>query len=151
MNSFRDKFMNFMHGRYGFDSLSRFLCLLSLVFWALCLVARFTPWHWLYAVFSILNTALYAVALFRTFSRNISSRTLENERYLQLRSRTLPKLDILKAELSDREHTFRHCPACGAMLRLKKVRGRHTTQCPKCGKKFKVKIIFGKKQQRNGI
>lgn len=145
MDSFRSKIIRFMQGRYGFDQFSRFLFLLSLVFWVLCFFARFTPWHWLYAVFSALNTILYITAFFRIFSRNIVSRTLENERYLQFRSRALPKLDRIKAEMSDREHVFRNCPSCGALLRLKKVKGKHTTQCPKCGKKFPVRIIFGKK------
>lgn len=145
MNSFRDKLSQFMQGRYGFDRLSRFIFLLSFVFWGLCLIARFTPWHWLYIVFSLLNTLLYIGALFRIFSRDIASRTLENERYLQFCSRTLPKFDRMKASLADREHAYRHCPACGSLLRLKKIRGKHTTHCPKCGKKFKVSIIFGKK------
>ena len=70
MNSFRDKLSQFMQGRYGFDRLSRFIFLLSFVFWGLCLIARFTPWHWLYIVFSLLNTLLYIGALFRIFSRD---------------------------------------------------------------------------------
>lgn len=138
-----------MQGRYGFDRLSRFIILLSFVFWGLCIIARFTPWHWLYIVFSLLNTLLYIAALFRMFSRDIAARTLENERYLQFCSRALPKFDRLKASLTDREHAYRNCPACGALLRLKKVKGKHTTQCPKCGKKFKVNIIFGEKAARN--
>lgn len=138
-----------MQGRYGFDRLSRFIILLSFVFWGLCIIARFTPWHWLYIVFSLLNTLLYLAALFRMFSRDIAARTLENERYLQFCSRALPKFDRLKASLTDREHAYRSCPACGALLRLKKVKGKHTTQCPKCGKKFKVNIIFGEKVARN--
>lgn len=149
MNSFRYKLSQFMQGRYGFDRLSRFIILLSFVFWGLCIIARFTPWHWLYIVFSLLNTLLYIAALFRMFSRDIAARTLENERYLQFCSRALPKFDRLKASLTDREHAYRNCPACGALLRLKKVKGKHTTQCPKCGKKFKVNIIFGEKAARN--
>ena len=143
MNDFRNKLSQFMQGRYGFDRLSRFMFLLSLVFWALCIVARFTPWHWLYAVFSILNTLIYAAALFRIFSRDIASRTLENERYIQFCSRLLPKYDMIKANITDRSHAYRLCPECGAMLRLKKMKGKHTTMCPKCGKKFKVRITFG--------
>lgn len=149
MNSFRYKLSQLMQGRYGFDRLSRFIILLSFVFWGLCIIARFTPWHWLYIVFSLLNTLLYIAALFRMFSRDIAARTLENERYLQFCSRALPKFDRLKASLTDREHAYRSCPACGALLRLKKVKGKHTTQCPKCGKKFKVNIIFGEKVARN--
>ncbi len=150
MNSFRDKITQFMQGRYGFDRLSRLLISLSLVFWGLCIAARFTPWRWLSTVFSIFNTLLYAVAIFRMLSRNIASRTLENERYLQFCSRTVPKIDRMKANMNDREHVYKNCPACGSLLRLKKVRGKHTTQCPKCGQKFKVYIMFGEKTAQRG-
>ena len=143
MDSFRNKLSQFMQGRYGFDRLSRLLVLISLVFWALCFLSRLTPWHWLGTVFSVLNTVMYLIALYRILSRDIAARTLENERYLQFCSRALPTFYRIKAGFSDRSHAYRSCPACGALLRLKKVKGKHTTQCPKCGKKFKVKIVFG--------
>ena len=137
-----EKFNRFMYGRYGPDQLGRFLVILSLVFWAACLVLRFTPLRRLYFVFWLLNTALYVYAIFRFLSKNTWQRSVENERYLRLRERFLPFFRGVKDRVSDREHVFRRCKFCKTRLRLKRVPGRHTTRCPQCGESFKVFILF---------
>ena len=133
-----------MYGRYGFDQLGRFLFILSIVFWALSLFFRWTPLRRVYLVFWALNTLIYVYAVFRILSKNVSQRSLENDKYLRLRERVIPKWNRFKADNLDRDHVFKKCPYCGARLRLKRVRGRHTTKCPKCGTQFKVRIFFGK-------
>ncbi len=149
MNSFFGRLREFFRGRYGVDALSRFLVILSAVFWVLCLFVRFTPLRILYAVFSVLNSGLYIFVLVRALSKDISARELENERYLQLRSRVIPKWERIKASFSDREHAFRNCPRCGGLLRLQKISGRHTARCPNCNATFKVFIMGGKRNRRS--
>ncbi len=134
-----------MYGRYGFDQLGRFLFCLSLVFWGLSFVFRILFLRRLYFVFWLLNLLIYAFAIFRILSKNTYARTVENERYLRLRAKVLPKWQKFKAEKTDSGYVFRKCPHCGSRLRLKRVRGRHTTKCPRCGTKFKVFVLFGKK------
>lgn len=142
MNGFREKIMRFMYGRYGFDQLGRFLFGLAFVFWILCFFVRFLPWQFLYAMFSGINTALYIVAFFRILSRNTYKRTLENEKYLQLRSKVLPFVTKKTQKFKDRDHIFKNCPKCKAKLRLARIKGKHITKCPKCGTKFNVRVWF---------
>ena len=141
--NFIQKLRRFMYGRYGVDQLSRFLFYLSMVFWALSLIFRFLPFRRAYYVFWALNLVIYAFAIFRILSKNTYARTVENERYLRLRGKVLPKWMKFKAENMDKSYVFRKCPHCGSRLRLKRVRGRHTARCPRCGTKFKVFILFG--------
>ena len=140
--SLLDKLRRFMTGRYGFDALARFLFILSLVFWAIGAVLRATPLTHAYYVFWAINVAIYAFAVFRILSKDTWKRTLENERYLRLRGRFLPFFRGVKTRAADREHVFRRCRYCRAKLRLKRLRGRHTTRCPQCGRTFRVFIPF---------
>lgn len=149
MNSFREKIMRFMYGRYGFDQLGRFLFGLAFVFWILCFFVRFLPWHFLYAMFSGINTALYIVAFFRILSKNTYKRTLENEKYLQIRAKVLPFLSKKTEKLKDKEHIYKNCPNCKAKLRLARVKGKHTTKCPRCGTKFNVRVWIEFKPKYN--
>ena len=141
-----NRFRNFMYGRYGFDQFGKFLFYLSLVFWALSLVFRFTPLRKAYYVFWLLNTVIYVYALFRIFSKNTYQRTVENERYLRWREKFIPGWRKFKSEKMDPDHVFRRCRHCGSRLRLKRVRGVHTTKCPRCGAQFKIFILIGKNQ-----
>ena len=142
------KFRAFMAERYGFDQLGRFLFGLSIVFWLLSAVLRWTPFRKAYFVFWLLNTAIYVIALLRIFSRDTYRRTLENERYLRARGRVLPflmqKKERFGQKYGDPDYFFKNCPFCGTKLRLRRVKGKHTSRCPKCGRKFTVRVWRGK-------
>ena len=143
--NFLEKIRRFMYGRYGFDQFGRFLFILSMVFWALCFVLRFIPLrrvYVLYSVCSFLNTAIYVYAFFRILSRNTYKRSVENERYLRFRNKVIPLLDKKTANIRDKNYVYRKCPKCGAKLRLKRIKGKHTTKCPKCGAKFNVRVFI---------
>ena len=132
----------FMNGRYGFDQLSRLLFIVSIVFWILSAIFRFTPLRRLQFIFWILNVALYAFAVYRILSKDIARRTLENDRYLALRSRLYPKWDDFKKKKLNREFIYKTCPNCSTRLRFRRIRGKHTAKCPKCGEKFKVRVYW---------
>ena len=141
-----EKLRRLMEGRYGFDSLGRFLFGVSLVFWLIAGLLRFTPFRRAHFVFWLLNLLLYGFAVYRMLSRDIGRRQLENERYLVRRQRVLPFLERLKRNRSgDPGYFFKNCPNCGAKLRLRRIRGRHRSRCPKCGKAFSVLVVFGQK------
>ncbi len=135
----------FMYGRYGFDQFGRFLFILSLVFWALSGVFRFTPLRRVYFIFWALNTLIYIYAIYRILSKNLAKRTEENERYLHFRARFLPGWHKFRAERLNKDYFFKRCPKCDARLRLRRIRGKHNTKCPKCGTKFTVWVVFGSK------
>lgn len=142
MNTFLEKLRKFMYGRYGMDQLGRFLFILSVAFWAISLILRWTPLYKAYLFFWLTNVALYVIAFYRILSRDTYRRTIENERYLRLREKLLPFARGMKERVGTRDYVFRKCRFCGAKLRLKRVRGSHTTRCPKCGKTMRVRILF---------
>ena len=143
---FLERLRRFMYGRYGFDQFGRFLFGLGIFFWAVCLLLRFMvalkAMYVIYRVCSFLNTAVYVYAVYRILSRNISRRSLENERYLRIRNKVVPFLNKKTENLRNKEYIFKKCPKCGVKLRLKRIRGKHTTQCPKCGAKFNVRVYI---------
>ena len=143
-NGLLEKLGKFMYGRYGMDQFGRFLFILSLVFWTVSAILRWTPLYRAYLFFWLLNTAIYVVAFYRILSRNTLQRQVENERYLRFREKMLPFIRGGKEKLGTRDYIFRKCRFCGAKLRLKRVRGTHTTRCPKCGKTFRVRVLFGR-------
>ncbi|MBR5422792.1 MAG: hypothetical protein IK108_02170 [Clostridia bacterium] len=138
-----NRFRRFMNGRYGYDQFGRFLFIVSLVFWALSGVLRFTPLRRLYFIFWALNTVLYVYAFFRILSKKVWKRAAENERYLRVRERFIPGWRKFRTEKLDKDYFFKRCPKCDARLRLRRIRGKHTTKCPKCGTKFTVWVLFG--------
>ena len=141
---FLDKLRRFMYGRYGFDQFGRFLFGLGIFFWLVCLLLRFAlafkAMYIIYRVCSVLNTAVYVYAVFRILSRNTYKRSLENEKYLRIRNKVVPVLEKKTENIRNKEYIFKKCPNCGVKLRLKRIRGKHTTKCPKCGAKFNVRV-----------
>ena len=78
MNRFRQSFSRFMYGRYGMDQLSRFL---SYVVLALIIITFFLHNRLLYTIALVGIVYIY----YRMFSRNISRRSAENEKYMKYR------------------------------------------------------------------
>ncbi len=144
--NFMERVRRFMYGRYGFDQFGRFLFGLGIFFWAVCFLLRFAlafkTMYIIYRVCSLLNTAVYVYAVFRILSRNTYKRTLENEKYLRIRNKVVPILEKKTENIRNKEYIFKKCPQCGVRLRLKRVRGKHTTRCPKCGKTFRVRVFI---------
>ena len=142
MNGFREKIIRFMHGRYGFDQLGRCLMLMGLIFGVLCIFLRFLPTFIPYYICSFLNTFFYVWAAFRILSKNTYKRALENQKYLLLRDRVMPLFDEKTKSLRDKNYIYKKCPGCSSKLRLRRIKGKHTTKCPKCGLKFNVRVFI---------
>lgn len=151
MNDFRSKIARFMYGRYGFDQLGRFLMGAGLVMAVLCMFLRFLPTHIPYYICSFLNTFFYVFAFYRILSKNTLKRTIENDSYLRLRSKVLPMIDEKTKSIRDREYIYKKCPKCSAKLRLKRIRGKHTTKCPRCSQKFNVYVLIEYKNKYQGM
>ena len=143
MGEFLRRVHEFMSGRYGFDQFGRFLFLVGFVTGMAGMFLFLVPFRWVRILFYVLNHFCYIYAIFRIFSRNIQKRTLENERYIKIRNQVLPFIE----KKTDRNYVYKKCPKCGAMLRLKRIKGKHITQCPKCGIKFNVRIFIQYKQR----
>ena len=125
----RGKLQRFMWGRYGSDRFNQFLLLCALV----CLVISFVG----SSLFYILGTGVVIYAYFRMFSRNISRRSMENQKYLKqemkIRSFFIGKK---KAWAQRKEFHIYKCPKCGQKLRVPRGKGRIAVHCRKCGNEF---------------
>ena len=126
----REKFRQFMIGRYGTDGLNQFLSVASIVMLLLSLLTRFSLFTWL-------GVALLVLCYYRTLSRNISRRTEENYRFYSLKDRFSNKFRSLKEQWANRKlyHDYR-CPKCRQKLRVPRGRGRIQISCPRCGTQF---------------
>ena len=130
MNRFKDKMARFMYGRYGMDQLSRNLSLICLV---LLIVTMF-----------VRNNVIYMIALvgivytyFRVFSRNISRRSEENEKYLKFHYKVVGKLNKIKFRITDsKTHRIFRCPSCSQKIRVPRGTGKISIKCPKCRIEF---------------
>jgi hypothetical protein len=136
MEKLRDKIIRFMYGRYGADQLYYGLLILSFV---LMLINAFIR-------LLILDIAVWAILIlmiYRTFSRNIYKRQLENQKFLKLWNPIKSKFSLLIRRLKEiKTHRYRKCLHCKAILRLPKRKGRHTVNCPRCHRDFDVQVLI---------
>ena len=126
----REKFRQFMVGRYGTDGLNQSLSIASIVLLLISLITRISVFTWL-------GVALLVLCYYRSLSRNISKRTEENYRYYTLKDRLDGKVRGLKDQWANRKlyHYYR-CPKCRQTLRVPRGRGRIQISCPRCGTQF---------------
>ena len=129
----RDRIRRFMAGRYGTDQLNRFLSVAALAVLLLNLFLRL-------GLLWLLALALLGFLYYRTLSRDHAKRRAENARYLQLRSRVLEPFTQLRDRWQQRkDYVFFRCPACRAMLRVPRGKGKLRVTCRKCGNAFERK------------
>ena len=129
----KERFYRFMAGRYGSDQLSRFLSIASLVLIVLNLFLRRN-------VLWLLGVAALVLVYLRMFSKNHDRRRRENERYLQLKNKlTFGFRNWLDRQKQRRDYVFFRCPACHAMLRVPRGKGKIRVTCRKCGNAFERK------------
>ena len=77
----RDKFIKFMYGRYGMDLMGKDMLVLALLFSLIGMVLNLFRVGWYSLPFSVLSLLLLIFVIYRTFSRNINKRVMENHRY----------------------------------------------------------------------
>lgn len=139
--------MNILYGTYGFDLLSIFLILVS----ALLNFSSKT---------SILGTLLMFYVLYRAFSKNISKRTMELNKFVSIVNsilkpfgKSVPK-DILRSNMDgvlvlfnklkysiNQKIKFKivSCPNCKQKLRLPRGKKSIIVTCKKCSHEFPMR------------
>ena len=126
----RQKFQQFMSGRYGADQLCRLLMVITLV---VLVLSMFRPLRFLYIVAMVLLVYTY----FRMFSRNVEKRYAENQKYLNWKYRLVVKKDQRKKRWAQRKtYHFYKCPNCKQTVRVPKGKGKICITCPKCRTEF---------------
>lgn len=125
----REKMMRFMQGRYGNDRLGQVMLVLALV----CVVLSLFRIPFI----STAGLVILILSYYRMFSRQISKRAAENQRYLRLERKLRAKLQGRKQALSQRRtHCIYRCPSCRQKIRVPRNRGRIAITCRKCGTEF---------------
>ena len=133
----KEKFAKFMAGRRGMDELARFLYGLTLLLLILSLLLPDDS-----ARLILLLCAIVAMVLtfWRCLSKNLNKRWQENERYLR-RTAKFRAWGRLRRDMwqQRKEYKFFKCPACKAVLRVPKGKGKVRIVCRKCGTAFEKK------------
>ena len=116
-----DALRRFMYGRYGADSLNKWLLIFAVILMLLgSLGSRYlAPWM---AAFNTLAYVPLIWSLFRMYSRNIEARRRENAAFQRVLT-----------QLKDRDHRYYHFPKCRQTVRVPRGRGKINIRCPKCG------------------
>ena len=126
----KQKFQNFMSGRYGVDDFSKALLYATL---ALCLVSLFTRNRML----NLLLTAGLVFIYYRMFSKNYSRRYQENLWYLRQKDKVMhyfKRQNILAQQR--KTHRIYTCPQCRQKIRIPKGHGKVQITCPQCKTAF---------------
>ncbi|MCQ2446350.1 MAG: zinc-ribbon domain-containing protein [Clostridia bacterium] len=131
---FREKLMNFMVGRNGYDQ----LCIATLgLAMALLIVNLFVH----SVIIVIIEYLLLAWTIFRALSKNTYRRSIENGKFTAFWERLKRFFKLQKNKIRDRKtHVYRKCPHCKTVLRLPKIKGSHGVTCPRCSSRFDVKV-----------
>ena len=126
----KEKFQQFMYGRYGTDDFSRFMLYTALGMMILNLFVRI----------QLLNTlalALLIYCYFRMFSRNIYKRADENRKFLEMKEQFLNTFRREKDHASQlKDYRFFKCPVCKLNVRVPRGKGKIKIHCPRCQNDF---------------
>lgn len=131
----KEKLIKFMQGRYGVDQFAKFTMGAAFVMVILAIfIGQRNP---LGAVLDTAGLLLIVYTYFRIFSRNISKRYGENQKYLTktaaLRARLKREKNIMEQRKDFHIYT---CPGCGQKIRIPRGKGKIEISCPKCHTKF---------------
>ena len=134
MKDMKEKFIRFMHGRYGIDQFSKFLLILGVV---VVLLSSFLSRNPVGLVFYLIGWALVIYCYFRMFSRNTSKRYAENQAFLaktyKIRTFFSQQKNIWKQR---RVYHIYTCPNCRQKIRIPRGKGKIEIRCPKCSTTF---------------
>ena len=129
----REKFTEFMVGRYGTDDYSKFLLGSAVTVMVINLLLRV-------GLLNLLVLVLLAYVYVRMFSKNIQKRYEENSKYLELKRRVTASFGKEKRRMEDRRvnHIYT-CPSCKQKIRIPRGKGKTCITCPKCRTEFTKK------------
>ena len=126
------KFARFMAGRYGTDRLNQFMLIVLLVCAVINMFIRngyvsmlLTSWEILLIVFIYI----------RMFSRNLTKRYAENQKYLAVENKVRPFFRTEKIYPAAEKGLPTFIPAQTASRRFvfRRENGKVSVRCPKCG------------------
>ncbi len=123
----KEKFRQFMVGRYGTDELNNFLTILVFI---VIVISIFIE-----NKFSIFATILLIYLYFRMFSRNYAARRAENAAFLKVKYKFTGRFSKQAREERKNFHIYK-CPQCKQKIRIPRGKGKIMITCPKCKNEF---------------
>ena len=133
LNDLRYRFTKFMQGRYGVDSLSRFLSVILLIIIVIGMFVRIP-------LSGLISLVLLVILYWRMFSRDIPKRYAENQKFLQLRDKFLGNFSNFGSNMSQlKDYHIYKCPRCNQKIRIPRGKGHIMVRCPRCGYEFHKK------------
>ena len=130
----KEKIGRFMAGRYGNDKLNQFM---MAVFLGCAVLNLFVRNAYASTVLNSWECLLILLVYIRMFSRNISKRYAENQKYLALENRLRRFFGQKRYLMQQRkEYHIYKCPGCKQKIRIPKGKGKIEIRCPKCGTTF---------------
>lgn len=131
----KDKFYRFMQGRYGVDQFAKFTMGVALV--SIVLAIFVNTGSSVGSLLDMLGLVAIVYTYFRIFSRNISKRAQENQKYLSATAKLRQRLNKEKNMMKQRkDYHIYTCPSCGQKVRIPRGKGKIEISCPKCHSKF---------------
>lgn len=126
----KEKFMRFMYGRYGIDTLGKYSLGAGLATMVLSIV--FDSY-----TLSLLSWFFIILTYFRMFSRNLYKRSSENQTFLNKTYKLRTWFGKQKNMMAQRKtHHIYRCPGCKQKIRVPRGKGRIEIRCPKCHTTF---------------
>ena len=130
----KEKIGRFMAGRYGNDKLNQFM---MAVFLGCAVLNLFVRNAYVSTVLNSWECLLILLVYIRMFSRNISKRYAENQKYLALENRLRRFWGQKRYLIQQRkEYHIYKCPSCKQKIRIPRGKGKISIRCPKCGEEF---------------
>lgn len=130
----KKKIGRFMAGRYGNDKLNQFM---MAVFLGCAVLNLFVRNAYASTVLNSWECLLILLVYIRMFSRNISKRYAENQKYLALENRLRRFFGQKRYLMQQRkEYHIYKCPGCKQKIRIPRGKGKISIRCPKCGEEF---------------
>ncbi len=130
----KEKIGRFMAGRYGNDKLNQFM---MAVFLGCAVLNLFVRNAYVSTVLNSWEFLLILLVYVRMFSRNISKRYAENQKYLALENRLRRFFGQKRYLMQQRkEYHIYKCPGCKQKIRIPRGKGKISIRCPKCGEEF---------------
>ncbi|MDQ0361949.1 hypothetical protein [Breznakia pachnodae] len=130
MGKIKNALYRFLQGRYGNDQLNKFI---YVILFAVLLLNLFVVKS---SYMTIATYLLLAILLFRTYSRNIYKRRMENTKFLNLTKPIRRRFSILSKNRKDKANKYYLCPSCSQTVRVPRGKGKIEIKCPKCQTKF---------------
>ena len=128
----------FMYGRNGVDQLGMATVVGCLL---LDILSMFLSRHSQLAgaVVYWASMALWVWTLFRVFSKNLSKRRAENQKWVNWLWRMKSSRAGARERHADKDHKYFTCKSCKTICRVPVGKGKIVITCPKCGAQIHAK------------